>query len=74
MRPGIFDDVFLSIEKVGDYKDIKKFDYDSQVYVCACRFNASRRRNSGRRLSVHAMKDKKGNRFFRVFLIEKNEE
>lgn len=68
---GRFDDVFLSIAKIGDYADIREYEYPNQIYIAACRFNQSRKRNSGRRLSVHSMNDEKG-KFFRVFLIEKS--
>lgn len=69
---GDFDDRFLSIKKVGDYIDIHEFDYDNQVYLAACRFNASSTRNKGRRVSARTIRTGKS-KFFRVFLIEKNQ-
>jgi len=67
-----FDDLFLSIKKVGDYVDVKDYDYENQIYLAVCRFNSSAVRNQGRKLSATGLKDEKGKKFYRVFLIQKN--
>lgn len=65
---GVFDAQFFSIKEVGGYVDIKKVDYERQVFMAAHRFNRSKR-SQGRKVSVKTMRD--GNKvFYRVFLIE----
>lgn len=72
MRPmGELHKLFLTIKKVGQFVDVKQFDYDSQIYMSTYRFNASKKINGGRRLSVKSMKDENGAKFFRVFLVQK---
>lgn len=66
---GKFDKYFLSIKSIGGYVDIHDFTYSNQISLAACRFNASKR-NKGRKVSVHKMKEGQ-TIFYRVFLIEK---
>lgn len=64
---------FLTIRKVGQFVDIKQFDYERQIPMSVYRFNLNNKINQGRRLSVRTIKDSNGTKFFRVFLIEKGE-
>jgi len=62
---------FLTIKKVGQFVDIKQFDYERQIPMSVYRFNLNNKINQGRRLSVRTIKDGNGAKFFRVFLVQK---